>query len=135
VLRGTLLAPGPVAALAVLGADEAKPLAAEEARKPVGKTVTVEMRVRAAKDRLEKRGEIYLAAREDFRGPRNFAVVSTRTEAAAFKDKGIADPAGQFRGKVIRATGKVKEVQQVPRIEVDDPTHVQLRPPDRPPGP
>jgi hypothetical protein len=109
-----------------VAADDSKSLTPEQARQQVGKTVTVEMRVRAAKDRLEKRGEIYLDSQEDFRDPRNFAVVVTRKGAAGFKDKGIADPAGHFRGKVICATGKVKEVQEVPRIEVDDPAQVRL---------
>jgi hypothetical protein len=36
------------------------------------------MEVTAAKDRLEKRGEIYLDAEDDFRDEKNFAVVITR---------------------------------------------------------
>jgi hypothetical protein len=107
-------------------ADDGKPLTAEEARQQVGKTVTVQMRVRAAKDRLEKRSEIYLDSQTDFRDPKNFAVVITRKGAAAFKDKGVTDPAGHFRDKTIRATGAVKEVQKVPRIEVDDPAQVRV---------
>jgi hypothetical protein len=43
-------------------ADDAppKPLTPVEARKKVGEEIVVEMEVRTAKDRLEKRGEIYL---------------------------------------------------------------------------
>jgi hypothetical protein len=106
-------------------AAESGPLPPVEARKQVGKRTTVEMTVRAAKDRLEKRGEIYLDSEENFRDPKNFAVVITRKGAAKFKEGGVADPAGHFRGKRIRATGTVKEVQQVPRIEVDDPQQVR----------
>jgi len=50
-----------VGASGVLAAEE-KPLTPIEARKKVGETIIVEMTVRAAKDRLEKRGEIYLDA-------------------------------------------------------------------------
>jgi hypothetical protein len=41
-----------------------------------------------------------------------------------FKDKGIADPAEHFRGKTVRATGTVKEVDKLPRIEVADPKQI-----------
>lgn len=102
----------------VWAADD-KPLPPAEARKQVGKEITVRMKVASAKDRLEKRGEIYLDAEEDFRDEKNFAVVITKTGAASLKAAGIADPAAHFKGKTIRATGTVKEVQDVPRIEVD----------------
>src|SRR4029077_8685690 len=85
-----------------------------EARKKVGQTITVEMTVQAAKDRLEKRGEIYLDAEKDFRDEKNFAVVITRAGAAKFKEAGVTDIAEHFRGKKIRATGTVKEVEKVP---------------------
>jgi DNA/RNA endonuclease YhcR with UshA esterase domain len=107
-------------------AEDDKALTPEEARKQVGKTITVQMQVRAAKDRLEKRGEVYLDAQEDFRDLRNFAVVITRKGAAGLKEKGIDDPAAHFKGKTIRAKGTVKEVQDIPRIEVDDPAQVRV---------
>jgi hypothetical protein len=99
---------------------EAKPLGPEEARKQVGRSITVRMTVATSKDRLERRGEIYLDAEEDFRDPKNFAVVVTRKGAASLKAAGIDDPAGHFHGKTIRAAGTVREVDGVPRIEVDD---------------
>ena len=104
----------------VAAADTDKPLSPVEARKKVGEKITVEMTVQAAKDRLEKRGEIYLDAEENFRDEKNFAVVITKAGAASLKEAGIADPADHFKGKKIRATGQVKEVDGVPRIEIDD---------------
>ena len=97
-----------------------------EARKKVGDKVTVEMTVQAAKDRLEKRGEIYLDAEQDFRDEKNFAVVITRTGAASLKKAGIGDPAQHFKDKKIRATGTVKEADKVPRIEIDDAAQIKL---------
>jgi hypothetical protein len=76
------------------GFDDA-PLSPVEARKKVGASVTVEMTVRAAKDRLEKRGEIYLDAEPDFRDPKNFAVVITKAGAASLRQAGIAAPGRQ----------------------------------------
>src|SRR5260370_42344711 len=77
-------------------AAEDKPLTPAEARKQVGKQITVEMTVRAAKDRLEKRGEIYLDAEPDFRHDKNFAVVITKAGAASLKTAGADNPADHF---------------------------------------
>jgi DNA/RNA endonuclease YhcR with UshA esterase domain len=84
------------------------------------------MEVTAAKDRLEKRGEIYLDAEEDFKDEKNFAVVITKKGAASLKEAGIADPADHYKGKTIRATGTVKTVDDVPRIEVDEAKQLRL---------
>ncbi|MFL5338714.1 MAG: hypothetical protein ACJ8F7_00990 [Gemmataceae bacterium] len=106
--------------------DQNKPLTPIEARSKIGETITVEMTVQSAKNRLEKRGEIYLDAETDFKDPKNFAVVITRAGAAKLKEAGIADPAEHFRGKKVRATGAVKEVDQVSRIEVDDTKQIEI---------
>jgi DNA/RNA endonuclease YhcR with UshA esterase domain len=111
---------------AASGADDAKPLTPVEARKQVGKEVTVRMEVKTAKDRLEKRGEIYLDAEEDFRDEKNFAVVITKKGAASLKEAGIADPAEHFKGKTMTAKGTVKEVDGVPRIEIDDVKQIEV---------
>jgi hypothetical protein len=107
-------------------AAEDRPLAPVEARKKVGEKITVEMTVRAAKDRLEKRGEIYLDAEPDFRDEKNFAVVITRAGAASLEGAGIANIADHFKDKTIRATGTVKEVDKVPRIEIDDAKQIKV---------
>ena len=107
-------------------AADDKPLTPAEARKKVGEKVTVKMTVRAAKDRLEKRGEIYLDSEADFRDEKNFAVVITRAGAASLKGTGIDSPAEHFKGKTVLATGTVKEVDKVPRIEIDDARQVRI---------
>jgi len=106
--------------------EPAKPLTPIEARAKVGEEITVEMTVQVAKDRLEKRGEIYLDAELDFRDPNNFAVVITRTGATALRTQGITDPAGKFMGKLIRARGVVKILQDVPRIEIDAAEQIEI---------
>src|SRR5262245_53726563 len=112
--------------LPALGANEDKPLAPVEARKKVGKEITVRMEVKSAKDRLEKRGEIYLDSEEDFKDEKNFAVVITKKGAASLKESGIANPADHFKGKTITAKGTVKEVDGVPRIEIDDAKQIRV---------
>jgi DNA/RNA endonuclease YhcR with UshA esterase domain len=106
--------------------DKEKPLAPVEARKQVGKEITVEMEVKAAKDRLEKRGEIYLDSEEDFRDEKNFAVVITKKGAESLKAAGIDQPADHYNGKTILAKGKVSEVDGVPRIEIDDAKQITI---------
>src|SRR6516164_3067888 len=103
-----------------ISAREDKPLSPVEARKKVGEKITVEMTARAAKDRLEKRGEIYLDAETDFRDKKNFAVVITRAGARSLEKAGTSNPAEYFKDKKVRATGTVKEVDGVPRIEIDE---------------
>ncbi len=110
-----------------IGEDQpAPPLSPTEARQAVGREIRVEMTVQTAKDRLEKRGEIYLDSETDFKDPKNFAVVITRTGVASLREAGITDPVGHFQGKLIRATGAVKAVDEVPRIEIDDAKQIQL---------
>jgi hypothetical protein len=110
--------------LAVSFAD--MPLAPETARNRIGETITVEMIVQAAKDRLEKRGEIYLDSETSFRDHKNFAVVITRTGASSLRAAGIRNPAEHYKNKKIRATGTVKEVDKVPRIEIDDAKQISI---------
>jgi DNA/RNA endonuclease YhcR with UshA esterase domain len=106
--------------------DAEKALSPVEARQQIGKNITVQMEVRAAKDRLEKRGEIYLDSEENFRDEKDFAVVITRKGAASLKDAGIDNPADHFKGKRIRAKGTVKEVDGVPRIEIDEAKQIRI---------
>lgn len=121
----TLLAVALIAAV-VAGQEAPKPLTPVEARKQVGKDATVEMLVKTAKDRLEKRGELYLDAEDDFRDEKNFAVVISKAGAASLKAAGVADPAAHFHGKRIVAKGTVTEVAGVPRIEVSDAKQITL---------
>jgi hypothetical protein len=106
--------------------DDNKPLTPVAARVKVGERITVEMTVQAAKDRLDKRGEIYLDSEKDFRDQKNFAVVITRAGAASLKKTGVDSPAEHFKGKKIRATGTVKNVDKVPRIEIDDAKQIRI---------
>jgi len=103
-----------------------KVLTPNQARDQVGEKITVKMKVLGAKDRLEKKGEIYLDSEEDFKSPDNFAVIITRKGAASLKKSGIGNPAQHFQNKVIQVSGSVKEVDGVPRIEVDDTQQIRL---------
>jgi hypothetical protein len=116
-----------ICALHVLAADgpETKPLSPVEARKRVNEKVTVEMAVKASKNRLEKRKEIYLDSEEDFRNEKNLGIVINAAGAAKFKETGIDEPAGHFLGKTIRVTGTViLGEDKRPRIVVDDPKQI-----------
>jgi len=107
-------------------ADQEKPLTPVEARQKVGEEIVVEMTVAVSKDRLEKRGEIYLDAETDFKDPKNFAVVISKAGAESLKIAGITDPAGHYLQKKIRAKGKVEIVQDVPRININDAKQLEV---------
>lgn len=109
------------------GAAEAEqPLTAVEARQKLNEKVCVELTIRAAKNRLEKRGEIYLDSEEDFHDQKNLAIVINRDGAAAYRRQGVEDPADHFRGKKLRVRGTVTSVDDVRRIEVSDPKQIEL---------
>jgi uncharacterized protein (TIGR03067 family) len=107
-------------------AEDARAIGPAEAAKRVNERVTVEMLVKATKDRLERRGEIYLDSEEDFRDEKNLGVVITRAGAAKLKQAGVADPAAHFKGKTIRVQGTVARKEGRPRIEVDDPAQIRV---------
>ena len=46
--------------------------------------------------------------------------------AAGLKAAGIDDPAAHYKGKAVRATGTVKEVHGVPRIEVEEAKQIRV---------
>jgi len=105
---------------------EDKPLSPEDANKKVNEKVTVEMLVKASKNRLEKRGEIYLDSEEDFHDPKNLGIVITRAGAAKFAEAGVNEPAAHFKGKTIRVTGTVIVKEKRPRIEIVDPKQITI---------
>jgi hypothetical protein len=108
------------------GAGDPKPLSPVEAIKKVNQDVTVQMLVKATKNALEHRGEIFLDSEENFRDEKNLGVVVTKVGAAKFKEAGVGDPAVHFKDKIIRVKGKVIIKEDRPRIEVDDPKQVQI---------
>ena len=115
-------------ALLACAADEpvGKALPSEEAGKHVGEKITVEMVVRASKDRLEKRKEIYLDSTTDHHDPKNLAAVVTVAGAAALKAAGIADPATYYKGKTIRVNGTVTLKENEPRIEINTADQIRV---------
>lgn len=122
-----------LAILAVLGdtpatfaADPPKPLSAKEARSKVDQEIVVEFLVKAAKDRLEKRGEIYLDSETEFRDENNFSCVINRDGALSLRNASIENPADHFRDKLIRVRGRVTLKDNIPRIEVSDAKQIEI---------
>ncbi|VTR97928.1 hypothetical protein [Tuwongella immobilis] len=103
-------------------------LSAEMARQRVGERIRVRITVNAAKDRLEKRGEIYLDSEADFKSEKNFAIVISKAGAKSHAKAGILAPAEHYRGKTIIVSGTVGEVDGVPRMDVDDAKQIVIEP-------
>jgi hypothetical protein len=124
LIMGLLAALG---SIAYLQADDVKPIPAAEAVNSVGKpTVLVEMVVKQAKERLEKRGIIYLDSEDDFADPKNLGVAISAEASAKFGKKGITDPAAHFKGKTIRVRGCVMRFEERPYLPVHDPGQISL---------
>jgi DNA/RNA endonuclease YhcR with UshA esterase domain len=121
-----LLMVGAITIPALAADNQEKPLTPSEARKQIGKKITVEMEVKAAKNALQKRGEIYLDSEENFRDEKNFAVVITKKGAESLQAGGIDNPADHYKGKTIRAMGTVTVVDEVPRIEIDEAKQIWI---------
>ena len=100
------------------------PLSAPEARTRINEQITVEMFVKAAKS-CQRCSLMFLDSEEDHHDLKNFAVAVTDTGKAKFREAKIDDPAGHFKGKAIRVTGKAIVKDRQPQIEVDDPQQIE----------
>jgi hypothetical protein len=100
------------------------PLPPEEAVNRISEQVTVEMLVRAAMN-CQRCSLMFLDSEEDHHDPKNFAVAVTDKGKARFREAKIDDPAGHFKGRTIRVTGKVILKDSQPQIEVDEPTQIE----------
>jgi hypothetical protein len=113
--------------LLFLDGEDAEPLSPAEAIEQIGKPqIVVEMTVKSAKDRLEKRGIIYLDSEEDFADPKNLGVAISAEAAAKFKKSGVDDPAGHFKGKMIRVRGCIMRFEERPYLPVHDPRQIEV---------
>ena len=103
------------------------PLSPQEAANRVNEQVRVEMPVKAAKN-CPHCSQIFLDSEGDHHDPNNPAVAVTETGKVKFKELWIDDPAGHFKGRVIRVTGVVALKEDRPQIEVDDPRQIEVIP-------
>lgn len=110
-----------------LFAADARPIRPADAIKQIGTSeVTVEMTVRRVKDRLDKRGVIYLDSEEDFKDEKNLGVAISVVAAAKLRKQGIAVFATHFQGKTIRVRGCVMRFEERPYLPVLDPTQITV---------
>ena len=71
-------------------------------------------------------GEIYLDSEKDYRDPKNLGVIINKAGAAAFAKAGVKDPAAHFKGKTIRVTGTVSQMDKKIRLVVEDPKQIEI---------
>jgi alkaline phosphatase D len=92
-----------------------------DALKKVGETVTVQFAVKSGRA-VTKR--LLLNSDADFRSDANFTVVLTgkALTEGKFKDATF----DTFKGKTVRATGKVTEYQNRPQLQIDDETKIEI---------
>ena len=100
-------------------------LSPQEAAGRIGEHVMVEMLVKAAKN-CGHCAQVFLDSEDDHHDPKNLALAVTEIGKTKFKDMRIDDPAGHFKGRVIRVTGVVWLKENRPQIEVDDPRQIEM---------
>jgi DNA/RNA endonuclease YhcR with UshA esterase domain len=96
-----------------------------DAKYRINEQVTVEMRVKAAKN-CKHCSQIFLDSEEDHHDQKNLALAVTEAGKQRFKEVAIDDPAGHFKGKMIRVTGVVTLKGDRLEIAVDDPSQIEL---------
>lgn len=74
--------------------------------------VAVEFVVAAAKERIAKRGIVYLDSHSKFTEPENLCVALSASVAEELRRQGVADLEEHFRGKRIRASGSVMRFEE-----------------------
>ncbi|MFT3879575.1 MAG: hypothetical protein QM703_07940 [Gemmatales bacterium] len=116
-----------VSAVAMQTGDTDKPVSPAEAIKQIGKPrIVVEMTVKKAKERFEKRGILFLDSEEDFKDPNNLGVALSAEVGQKLKEKGIADLEAYFQGKRIRVRGCVMRFEERPYLPVLDPAQITV---------
>jgi DNA/RNA endonuclease YhcR with UshA esterase domain len=107
----------------LIAADEAKPIGPAEAAAKVNEQVTVEMEVKAA----TLRGSVcFLNSEAEFKDPKNFTLFIDKDALAKFKEAKIDDPSAHFKGKLVRAQGKVVLYQNRPEIKLGGPDDIKI---------
>lgn len=114
-------------ARASMRADKAEAVAPEDAAAHVGTICSVTMPV--ASGRLMPDGSrCFLNSRADHRDKGNFTVVIFASGLAKFAEAGVADPAGHFKDKTIRVTGRIDLHREQPQIKVTLPEQIEVLP-------
>jgi molybdate transport system substrate-binding protein len=113
--------------LVIANASHAQTLSPSEAVTKIGEPhVLVEMQVKKSKDRLSKRGIIFLDSNEDFTSDDNLGIAISAGAAEQFKAAGIAEPAAHFLNKTIQVRGSVMKFEERPYLPVLDPAQITI---------
>jgi DNA/RNA endonuclease YhcR with UshA esterase domain len=83
----------------------------------------VEMEVKSAR---KGNGIAFLNSEADFKDEKNFTLFINKAGVEKFKEAKVEDPADHFKGKTVRATGKVALYRERPQIIVEDPAQIVI---------
>lgn len=114
-----------LAASVVTRADDPKAITPAEAKDHADEIVTVEMTVRSSR-LLEGNRMCFLNSEADHRRPENFTVVIFADGLERFGKAEITDPAAHYRGKKIRATGRVYLRNGQYQLKANDPEQIEV---------
>ena len=91
-----------------------------------GGNVAVEFVVAAVKERIAKRGIVYLDSHSEFTDPENLCVALSASAAEELRRQGVTDLDGHFRGKRIRARGSVMRFEERRYLPVLAADHIEI---------
>ena len=74
--------------------------------------IVVRMQVKKSKDRLAKRGIIFLDSEGEFDSPKNLGIALSAKVAEEFKQQGIDDLPAHLAGRTIEVTGCIMQFEQ-----------------------
>lgn len=112
----------------VLGDDELKIIAPENAAAHATETVIVEFTVRNSNLIKDRNGKdvVFLNSMKDFKHNDNFTVVIFADTLAKFREQDIDDPSKHYRDKTVRVTGGVELRRGKAQIILKDPEKITL---------
>ena len=103
-----------------------QPIAPAEAKNHVGKKVTVEMTVKAAK-KSAKMKRVFLDSLENFQDPDNLGVtINESAEQDLLRQHATADLAEFFRKKTIRVTGTIARRDERTYLDVEKADQIEV---------
>lgn len=103
-----------------------KPIPPTEAKNHVGKKVTVEMTVKAAK-KSGKLKKVFLDSMENFQDADNLGVAITESaEVELARKHATSDLVEFFRGKQVRVTGTIERRDERTYLDIDVASQLEL---------
>lgn len=110
---------------AIFAHGEEPTITADKAREYDGKMVAITMKVKNAKNLMDKK-LVYLDSEEDYKSEKNIAIVLPKETLEELKKQNIEDAAEYYKGKTIKVTGRIRVKDKATRLYVNDASQISV---------